>query len=358
MKTNNRLTIILLLSLWSNITIGQFSLKDSINFEEKEVFVLGTMHFSQHNFQSYPQNINREIENAIKFNPEMVCVEWIHKSEELDLYNYDYSKLIHHLEVELEITKEIANARIDSLYRLVRINPEKLKYRAELANYLFISRDYINACYQWFIIQNSGLDSSEMEKYIPSQIERYKKRLFEKRNGSLRNHEIIEIAFPVAWKLGHEKVYSIDYMHERSEYGKHIMAYNKRLKQELDYSPTDPIHEYINEISINWLERNNININSSYLGFLNSEEYRKILFKYYYSLFLRVGSDPDYSKWYELQLEKRNWKMYELLINSIRETNAQRTFVLVGLTHKYFLERYLKESGFFKTWDYKRIEAL
>jgi len=358
MKTFNRITITLLLSLWSTITIGQHSLKDSINFEDKEVFVLGTMHFSQHDFQNYPQNINREIENVLKFKPEIVCVEWIHKSEELDLYNYNYSKLIHHLEVELGITREIANARIDSVYRLVRINPEKLKYRAELANYLFISRDYINACYQWFIIQNSGMDSSGMENYIPSKIELYKKKLFDKRKGSFKNHEIIELAFPVAWKLGHEKVYSIDYMHERSDYGKHIMAYNKRLKQELDYSPTDPIHEYINEISINWLEQNNKNIESSYLRFLNSEEYSRVLFKYYYSLFFRVGSDLDYSRWYELQLEKRNWKMFELLINSIRETNAQRTFALVGLTHKLFLERYLNESGFFKTWDYRRIEAL
>jgi hypothetical protein len=268
-----------------------------------------------------------------------------------------FSQLINHLEVELQVSRDLADARSDSLYRLVRFNPKKLKYRAELANYLFITRDYINACYQWFIIQNSGLDSSEIENITPNQIELYKKRLFDKKSGSLKNHEIIEIAFPVAWKLGHEKVYPIDYMHEREDYGKHIMAYNRRLEQELDYSPTNPIHQYINDIGVNWLEQNK-NGDLSYLEFLNSEEYCKELFKYYYTLFFRVGSDPDYSKWYELQLEKRNWKMFELLINSIRETNARRTFVIVGTTHKIFLERYLREGGFFNVWDYNRITAL
>jgi hypothetical protein len=92
MKICNRLTIILLIAHWSTVALGQYSLKDSINFQNKEVFVLGTMHFNQHDFQTYPQDINREIENIVKFNPDIVCVEWIHKSEELDLYNDNYSQ--------------------------------------------------------------------------------------------------------------------------------------------------------------------------------------------------------------------------------------------------------------------------
>jgi hypothetical protein len=55
-------------------------------------------------------------------------------------------------------------------------------------------------------------------------------------------------------------------------------------------------------------------------------------------------------------LEKRNWKMFELLIQAIRESNAQKTFVLVGTTHKIYLERYLKEANKFIVTDYNDLK--
>jgi hypothetical protein len=73
-------------------------------------------------------------------------------------------------------------------------------------------------------------------------------------------------------------------------------------------------------------------------------------------MFLSFSDDPDYRKWHELQLEKRNWKMFELLIQAIRESNAQKTFVLVGTTHKIYLERYLKEANKFIVTDYNDLK--
>ncbi len=73
-------------------------------------------------------------------------------------------------------------------------------------------------------------------------------------------------------------------------------------------------------------------------------------------MFVSYSYDSDYRIWHELQLEKRNWKIFELLIQSIHESSAQNIFVLIGITHKIYLERYLKESNIFKVTDYNELE--
>ncbi len=89
---------------------------------------------------------------------------------------------------------------------------------------------------------------------------------------------------------------------------------------------------------------------------MNSDEGVKLLFDYYYDMFMSYSYDADYRKWHELQLEKRNWKIFELLLLSIQESQASRSFVLIGATHKIYLERYLEESGKFNISRYKDLE--
>jgi len=349
MKKQIILTLFISLFI-SGIAKGQEIKTDSMEFGNKEIYVLGTFHFREHDFEKYPQDINKEISRAVKYKPDIVCVEWINKSEELDLYNTDYTKKINLLLEKVKLDTSNAPHIIDSLYLELDKNPNSLYSRSILADYLYITRDYINACYQWYLIENKVKDNTQLKTLLPENIHNYRYTLYEE-SGNQKG-EIVEVAFPIAKSLAIEKIYSIDYRHDESEYSSHINKFCEPYEKSYGFDPMMKKAEPIIKEVTDWLESDRINKRSTYFEKLNSKENEKLMFTYYYDMFLSFSADPDYRIWHQLQLEKRNWKMFELLIQAIRESNAKRTFVLIGATHKFYLERYLKESNKFKVEDY------
>jgi hypothetical protein len=345
--------LFLLLSIYGFVK-GQNLLADNTEFGNRDIYVLGTFHFREHNFEKYPQDINREIKRAIAYKPDIVCVEWINKSEELDLYHKNYTDNIKHLLESINLDTANAQFVIDSLYMELAKNPDDLDNRSKIANYLYVTRDYINACYQWYIIENKVKDSIKLRTMLPENITKYRYSLY--REPGVQKSEIVEIAFPVAKSLAHEKIYSIDYRHDQKEYDSHINKFCEPYIKKYGYDPMVKKSESLINVYNNWLESDRIIGTSTYFEKLNSKENENLMFAYYYDMFLSFGTDPDYRIWHELQLEKRNWKMFELLIQAIRESNAQKTFVLVGTTHKIYLERYLKEANKFIVTDYNALK--
>jgi uncharacterized protein YbaP (TraB family) len=340
--------------LISGFARGQNLETDSLRLNKKEIYILGTFHFREHDFKKYPQDINKEIRKAISFKPDIVCVEWMDKSEELDLYNIDYSKNISELIDKMKLDTAKAPLIIDSIYKELSKNPDCMENRAKLANYFYITRDYINACYQWYLIEKAVKDSVKLKTLLPEDIKTYRQSLYkDPRN---QKNEIVEIAFPIAKAMAHEKIYSIDYRHDQNEYGKYANLFTERFQTKYGYDPMEKKTENLLKKTLGWLESDRLNNTSTYYKKLNSVEFEKQLFAYYYDMFISYSYDSDYRKWHELQLEQRNWKVFELLIKSINESNAKRTFVLVGTTHKIFLDRYLNESNKFKIIDYNELK--
>ena len=340
--------------LISGLAKGQNMVSDSMKFENKEIYILGTFHFREHDFEKYPQDIDKEIRKAVNYKPDIVCVEWMNKSEELDVYNTDYSKSISKLIEKEKLDTIKAQHIIDSLYQEVFKNPDFVENRAKLANYLYVTRDYINACYQWYLIEDKIKDSTKLNEILPEDINTYRRSLYGDPGNKKR--EITEVAFPIAKSLSHEKIYSIDYRHDGNEYGSHINSFNERFKSKFGYDPLLKKTESVQKATIEWLESDRLNKKSTYYEKLNSKETEKLLFSYYFDMFVSYSYDPDYRIWHELQLEKRNWKIFELLIQSIHESKAQKTFVLIGATHKIYLDRYLNESNKFKLTNYNDLK--
>jgi hypothetical protein len=353
MKKQILLVFIICSSLYG-VVKGQNLSAGNIEFGNREIYVLGTFHFREHDFEKYPPDISREIKRAIEYMPDIVCVEWIDKSEELDLYHKDYTENIRHLLETAKLDTANAQSIIDSLYLELAKNPDDLDSRSEIANYLYVTRDYINACYQWYLIENRAKDSIQLKTILPEDIARYRYSLY--RDPGVQKSEIVEVAFPIAKSLAHEKIYSIDYRHDQREYNSHINKFSEPYEEKYGYDPMLKKAESLIDVYSKWLESDRINKRSTYFEKLNSKENEKLMFTYYYDMFLSFSDDPDYRKWHELQLEKRNWKMFELLIQAIRESNAQKTFVLVGTTHKIYLERYLKEANKFIVTDYNDLK--
>ncbi len=336
------------------IMVLSFLTNGSSQGEGPAIYVLGTFHFRQHDFDKYPQDINEEIRKAVEYRPEIICVEWINKSEKTDLYHEGYSKKIEELIGLNKIDTCNIQHKIDSVSQIISVAPDDVRTRADLAALYFVDRDYINACYQWYLIESKLVDSLEWNKILPVNIQSYRRSLYEDPHNQKR--EIVEIAFPVAENLGLEKIYSIDYRTDQSEYGGHSMAFCRRYEEEHGYNPLMKKAEPVINTYQNWLEEDRQNQTSTYYERINSDEGVKLLFNYYYEMFMSYSYDTDYRKWHELQLEKRNWKIFELLVQSIQESQSSRTFVLIGATHKIYLERYLEESGKFKITRYSELK--
>jgi len=350
-----QIIFILIVSLFiSGLAKGQNLKADNMEFGNKEIYILGTFHFREHDFEKYPQDIDKEIKKVIKYKPDIVCIEWMNKSEELDVYNINYSKNITKLIEKEKLDTIKAQYIIDSLYLEQFKNPDLVENRAKLANYLYVTRDYINACYQWYLIEDKIKDSIKLKKILPEDINAYRHSLYGDPGNQKR--EITEVAFPIAKSLSHEKIYSIDYRHDEKEYGSHINSFNERFENRYGYDPLLKKSENVQKITVGWLESDRLNKKSTYYENLNSKETEKLLFSYYFDMYVSYSYDPDYRIWHELQLEERNWKIFELLIQTIHESKAQKTFVLIGATHKIYLERYLNESNKFKVINYNDLK--
>ena len=343
-----RVTFIIIL-VFSLLTNGSAQEAD-----HESIYILGTFHFRQHDFDQYPQDINAEIRKAVRYNPEIICVEWINRSEKSDLYHNAYSGKINELIGLKRIDTCDIQKKIDSLSQIISDASEDILTRSDLADLYFVDRDYINACYQWYLIENLVTDSLELKKILPVNIQSYRRSLYEDPQNHKR--EIVEIAFPVAEALGIEKIYSIDNRTDQAEYGGHSMDFCRRYEDEHGYNPLMKKAEPVLKTYQQWLEEDKKELTSTYYERINSDEGVKLLFGYYYDMFMSYSYDTDYRKWHELQLEKRNWKIFELLVQSIQKSTASRTFVLVGATHKIYLERSLGESGKFKITRYDELK--
>lgn len=73
----------LFLAFISNLLISGFAKgqkleRDSLGLNKKEIYILGTFHFREHDFKKYPQDINKEIRKVINLNPILFVLNgWI-----------------------------------------------------------------------------------------------------------------------------------------------------------------------------------------------------------------------------------------------------------------------------------------
>lgn len=144
-------------------------------------------------------------------------------------------------------------------------------------------------------------------------------------------------------------------MHDKYVFGDYNYRFNQRLEKTYDTDISMESYKILINLMDQWLEDDRVNNTSTYYEKLNSKEYGDILFQVYYNNYFRFLNDANHNKWHELQLEKRNWKMFELLVQSVYESDAQKVFVLIGATHKFYLERHLRESGAFKILKYNEF---
>ena len=269
-------------------------------------------------------------------------MEWLSPSEENDFYNQDYSKRISELSEEAGISPDEAPGLVCDLIAKLKTEPVNIPLRVRLANAFYISRDYVNACYQWYLIDCCKEDLSseellEIEQALPKKREKYR--------GILKGHEIEVLTFPVAKQLEVERLYSVDCMPDRQAMIDHCQAFIEDFKRTHGYNPLaeSEMARQIEKYHSDMLEDDRKKNTSTYLEKLNLEEYSRLVQTLHYDFYFAYRNNKDFRIFYELNAEKRNWAIYDLILAAMQANNGKRALVLLGSSHKPFLERYFRE---------------
>jgi hypothetical protein len=307
-----------------------------------QILVLGTFHFQHHNFDKYPQTMESIKKRLLKYKPDIICVEWLPSLEKNDFYNHNYSEKISELSIETGISQNEAKNLVCDIIPKLKKEPTNILQHIILANAFFISRDYINACYQWYLIDcyKRDLSSDELikiEQSLPKKIDIYKE--------VIQGHEIAVLIFPIAKQLNIERLYSVDCMPDRQSMINHLQIFIEDFKKTYGYDPIaeSEIIKYFEKFQNDWLEQDNKNGTSTYLEKLNSEEYSRRLQTTYYDLYFSYRYNEDFRIFYELNAEKRNWGIFDLILAAMQANSGNRVLVILGKDHKPFIESYFRE---------------
>ena len=306
--------------------------------QKANVLILGTFHFKQHDFEKYPQDLDPVIANVVKFKPGVICVEWLPPSEKNDFYNDGYTKNIAELSRLTGIAPGEAKKITDQLRRKISNQPDNLALRTNLANTLFISRDYLNACYQWYLID------AELQAQTPEVQKKVKETLPEKLDeyrDKMRG-EIKEIAFPLARRTGLEELRAIDYRGDDTAKGEANGRFVERYKAKNGSDPFQPKVAPVFAKMNGWLEEDKANGTSTYYDKLNGDAFADIVMGLDEDLYSSYSSDPDFRTWFELEVVKRNRCIFENIVEVIEQNPGKNTVVLIGASHKVYLNNHFR----------------
>ncbi len=302
------------------------------------ILLLGTFHFKDHDFRKYPQDLDPIITKVVKFKPGTICVEWLPSSEKNDFYNDGYTKNIAEFSQLTGIAPGEAKKITEQLRRKINNQPDNLALRANLANALFISRDYLNACYQWYLID------AELQTQTPAVQEKVKEILPEKLKDytSKMRGEIKEIAFPLARRTGLEELCAIDYRGDDTAKGEANGRFVERYKAKNGSDPFQPKVAPVFAKMNGWLEEDKANGTSTYYDKLNSDAFRDIVIRLDEDLYSSYSSDPDFKTWFELEVVKRNRCIFDNIVEVVEQNAGRKTLVLIGASHKVYLDNHFR----------------
>ncbi len=290
---------------------------------QKQVLIFGTTH----RFDSSAANdFGNTISILKKFQPDIICTEFIDKNDTLSLKNYNEQRLVKSQKLKASLT----GSRIDSMmqYRSMDIFTLDDQKKLDLGNLLFIEHDYINSFYLYYMINNTKNIYGETSGYDLCR-------------SFLIDGEFQNIIFPLATGLGIKYLYSVDDQTNSNEFktaydsvfaelaaaGKLEEAMNIQFDMETQFK----VHEKSGDL----------------IKFLNSEEFRtrnESLFN------LARNLDSKFAKEVIKYWDARNLNITKNIIDRIEAAVSQKTIVAIGSAHVSYIK-----SDLLKNSDYKVI---
>lgn len=320
-----------------------------------QVFVLGVPHFTALKFKNPDAVIDPVNNKLISWNPTSICVEARHPQEAQEMMSKKdffptYKKLYSHFQrkqyeighgfkKKLKLSHTAIEAKIESLISKDNLTDFE---RITLIKYFLANYDAINAYLQWSYLKD--------KKTAIGKVGKQTTELFKKYDSS--SNEIYSLAVPLAKKLGHKTICSMDSQRDATQV---FIKGRKKLLDELGKDPKiknfskSPIRKKSSEIDKEFETTQNL---LPILEFYNSSPWEN-------------GSDAQWdweresnnklAKVHYMGWELRNKRMTSNILEAAQSIGPQKVLVIVGSSHLHPLKQELKTTDTTKLVEFNEV---
>lgn len=346
----------LITSLYLSTLLCFFSVNvfAQIETNKTKVLILGTHHLNQiKNFQ--PKMLDKLIIklDSIKF--DAVCIENMSGQLLYDIKSREDSAFIYIIEHMASTRLTLADSMQvnlgigfleseDNAARLFSKDALSDTERVHLIEYLTASTDIYSATLQYKLIkEKSVFKGSNLSQYTIDLMQQYGEDL----------NEISSLALRLAYNQNLQKLEYIDNLQDEPLLYKHFPSFvqdytdNQELFKDIGNAP---VFQKINELVASGIKDEDLL--DLYL-FMNSREYMKQDFEAQYEIWFNTnfdsGSDRSrYSLW-----EMRNLQITANILKTCAFYPGKKIIVIIGASHKSFIEKYLKQIPDIELLEFK-----
>lgn len=303
---------------------------------QNEVMVLGTPHLSGMPKTFDPSTLDALIDRLATWRPQAISIETVsgQQCDTLRRYPSRYALTVNDYCPDLSVAAKAtgldvpaANAAAEAMLATWPAQPTAAQ-RRELAATFLAAGEPDSALVQWLRLPVA-------ERYADERLDPALVDALEALRVS--RNETTLVAAPLAARLGHERLWPTD-DHSADRYGPDPKAYVAAIRKAWD----NPASEQRREMSTG-LEAQ-LDTAEKVLAMYrrnNAADVAPIAFQSDYGAALEEPSPQGYGRMYVTSWETRNLRMAANIRDLMGATPGMRTLVLVGASHKAYLDAYL-----------------
>ncbi len=322
------------------------------------VMILGTPHLKSLGDQFKPSLLNNLLSMLEHFKPDLICVESIppYLLEDMERRNDEFADVInqfaklrieygHKMQQKLNISRQKAEERSNYLYHMIKDESERIEKRTELVQYLLASYDDISALLQW----------SYLPETFRSKYQKFPEGFCDYLNNELESsNEIISIGISLARKLDLGRIEHVDDHHDKDIFLKIASNLMAELQDNSEYLAAQNDSFYV-ESQKRLEEATQRGDLLPYYIYINSSEYGIKDMEHQWNLWFRTKLQSGLDRTRMALWEVRNLNIASHIRRATAMHPGKRLLVIIGASHKPFLESYLNQVVDIKLVQLKEV---
>ncbi|WP_408030275.1 DUF5694 domain-containing protein [Tenacibaculum xiamenense] len=343
-------------SILTNLLIvaGLFTLVTQAQMKKTEVLILGTQHL--HHIKGFEKPMLKNVISKLEsYNFDVVCIEKMSGELLNDIvfredrsfdgitkgsFGHKYLAVADTVQKVKKVTFLEAKRNIEVLKSGKKLSPQERKKL--LFNYLAVT-DVPSAALQYEYINSDKIFKTNFEKYIAGLI----------KEEIASNNEYYSLAGSLAKINNINKLEPIDNFQDEAlllKYYPEFMNDFKNYGGKFKNINMLPVYQKTNELTQEGIKSNDL---SNLYEFLNSDEYVKQDYDAQWDVWHKTnfpsGSDrARHSLW-----EMRNLQITGNIMKVAARNSGKKILVIIGASHKGFLEKYLNQINDVKVLKYE-----
>lgn len=305
---------------------------------QNEVAVLGTSHLSGMPETFDPSTLEALIDRLATWRPQAISIEVVsgQQCDMLRRYPSRYALTVNDYCPDLSAAATAtgldvasANAAAEAMLATWPAHPTAAQ-RRELAALFLAAGEQDSALVQWLRLPATERHAGErLNQELVGVLEALR----------VTRNETTLVAAPLAARLGHERLWSTD-DHSADQYGPEPKAYAAAIRKAWDNPATQRRKAMFRD------QEARIDTPEKLLAMYrrdNAPDLASIAFESDYGAALEEPSPQGYGRLYVTSWETRNLRMAANIRDLMGPTPGMRTLVIVGASHKAYLDAYLDQ---------------